>query len=65
MNRRSRSSISAFVNTNGKTDTRELILIMAKRFRVPKQKICGNLSFMICKAGTLNLVSNKPHSYVY
>ena len=65
MNRRIRSSITAFVNANGPTDSRKLIDIMAKRFGVPKQQICGNLSFMICRAGTLNLVSNKPHSYVY
>lgn len=65
MNRRIRSSILQYVNANGPTDSRKLISLMAKRFGVPKQQISGNLSFMICRAGTLNLVSNRPHSYVY
>lgn len=65
MNRRIRASITQYVNTNGPTDSRQLIALMAQRFSVPKQKISGNLSYMICKAGTLSLISNRPHSIVY
>ncbi len=65
MNKQIRRSITQYVNTNGVTDSRELIAIMAKRYGVPKQQISGNLSFMICRAGTLNLISNPPHSQVY
>ena len=65
MNRRIRASISQYVKLNGAVDTRVLIALMAKRFNVPKQKISGNLSYMICKAGTLGLISNRPHSIVF
>ena len=65
MNKRIRRSILQYVNANGPTDRRKLITIMAQRYGVPKQQISGNLSFMICRAGTLNLVRNRPHSYVF
>lgn len=65
MNRRIRSNIIKYVTNNGATDSRKLIAIMAKQYGVPKQQISGNLSFMICRAGTLKLISQRPHSMVY
>lgn len=65
MNKIIRHSILQYVNANGPTNSRKLIAIMAQRYGVPKQQISGNLSFMICREGTLNLVSNRPHSYVF
>ncbi len=65
MNGMIRNSIVQYIQANGPTDSRKLISYMAKQYAVPKQKISGNLSFMICKAGTININRNKPHSFVY
>lgn len=60
-----RAAIINYVTANGPTNSRALIKLMAARFHTTKQRICGNLSFMICRQGSLNLVSNRPNSYVY
>ena len=65
MNSRIRLFITQYINVNGATDSRKLIKLTAKRFSVPKQKICGNLSYMICKSGTLCVIRNRPYSVLY
>lgn len=64
-NFRIRRFISNYVLTHGPTDSRALITLTAKQFSTTKQRISGNISFMVCKAGTLSIIRNKPHSMVY
>ena len=65
MNRMIRNAIQNYIATNGPTDSRALISIMARRFGTTKQRISGNISFMICKAGTLSIIRNRPNSILY
>lgn len=65
MNRMIRNAIQQYIVTNGPTDSRVIIAIMAKRFGTTKQRISGNISFMVCKAGTLSIVRNRPNSILY
>lgn len=65
MNIRIRNFLSNYVAVNGPTDSSVLIALSANRFSTSRQRICGNISFMICKAGTLSIIRNKPHSIVY
>lgn len=65
MNVKIRAAIQNYVSVNGPTDSRVMINIMAKRFVTTKQRISGNISYMVCKAGTLSINRNRPHSMVY
>lgn len=65
MNRTIRNAIQQYIVMNGPTDSRALIAIMARRFRTTKQRISGNISFMVCKAGTLSIIRNRPNSILY
>ncbi len=47
MNRRIRIAILAYIASNGATDTRKVISIMAKRFNTTKQRISGNISWLV------------------
>ena len=60
-----RSAMQQHIAMNGPTDSRVLISIMARRFKTTKQRISGNISYMVCKAGTLSIIRNKPHSILY
>lgn len=65
MNRKIRNDIQNYIALNGPTDSRVLIELMAKRFSTPKQRISGNISYMVCKTGTLSIIKNKPNSILY
>ncbi len=65
MNTIIRSAMQQHIAINGPTDSRVLISIMARRFKTTKQRISGNISYMVCKAGTLSIIRNKPHSILY
>lgn len=65
MNIRIRQAILQYILTHGATDSRVIIRIFAHRFRTTKQRISGNISYMVCKAGTLSIISNKPSSIIY
>ena len=65
MNVTIRTAIQNYISVNGQTESRLIIDIMAKRFTTTKQRISGNISYMVCKAGTLSIIRNRPHSIVY
>ncbi|GFI35851.1 hypothetical protein IMSAGC015_00010 [Lachnospiraceae bacterium] len=65
MNVTIRTAIQNYISVNGPTESRLIIDIMAKRFTTTKQRISGNISYMVCKAGTLSIIRNRPHSIVY
>ena len=65
MNVTTRTAIQNYISVNGPTESRLIIDIMAKRFTTTKQRISGNISYMVCKAGTLSIIRNRPHSIVY
>ena len=64
MNRRIRIAILAYIASNGATDTRKVISIMAHRFNTTKQRISGNVSYLVT-SGTVYIVPNRPNSYIY
>jgi len=65
MNRNIRKVIQSYIATNGPTDSRVLISILASLFSTTKQRISGNVSYMVCRAGTISIIRNKPHSIIY
>jgi len=65
MNNLIRNDISAYIAINGPSDSRKVIDIMANRFSTSKQRISGNISFMVCKASTLHIIRNYPNSIIY
>lgn len=65
MNVTIRTAIQNYISVNGPIESRLIIDIMAKRFTTTKQRISGNISYMVCKAGTLSIIRNRPHSIVY
>lgn len=65
MNGRIRAAIQNFIKTNGPTDSRAVIEIFANQFSTTKQRISGNVSFMVCKAGTISIIKNNPKSILY
>lgn len=65
MNINIRSAIQQYIATNGPTDSRVVIAMFANQFNTTKQRISGNISFMVCKAKTVSIIRNKPHSVLY
>jgi len=65
MNSSIRSAVSAYIAANGPTNTRTVIYLLANQFQTTKQRISGNISFMVCRAGTLQVIRNKPNSVIY
>ena len=66
MNRRIRIAILAYIASNGKTDTRKLISIMAKRFNTTRQRISGNISWLVKTSSlTVGGVRNTNSCYIY
>lgn len=65
MNIRIRQAILQYILTHGATDSRAIIGIFAHQFGTTKQRISGNISYMVCKAGTLSIIRNRPNSIIY
>lgn len=65
MNKRIRMAIENYVKTNGAIDSRVLIAMFAKQFSTTKQRISGNISYMVCNESTLSIIRNRPHSILY
>lgn len=61
MNRKIRTAAQNYIALNGPTDSRVLITLLANRFSTSKQRVSGNISYMVCKAGTLSIVRNRSH----
>ena len=65
MNAKIRTAIQNYIAVNGATDSRTLISLLAKQFSTAKQRIAGNISYMVCRACTISIIRNKPHSILY
>lgn len=65
MNINIRAAIQQYIAANGPTDSREVIARFTNQFKTTKQRISGNISFMVCKAGTVSIIRNKPYSILY
>ena len=67
MNQRVRDYIKKYIENNGACLSRTLIGIMAKKFSVPRQQISGNLSYMICGEGSLQVIprGSGPDSLIF
>jgi hypothetical protein len=65
MNMSIRAAIQQYISANGPTDSRVVISKFASQFKTTKQCISGNISFVVCKAGTVSIIRNKPHSVLY
>lgn len=65
MNMRIRNAIYRYLEANVPTDSRFIITMFATLFKTTKQRISGNISFMVCKAKTISIIRSKPHSVLY
>lgn len=65
MNNAIRAAIQNYILANGPTDSRVLISLLAKQFSTTKQRISGNISYMVCRVSTISIIRNKPHSVLY
>lgn len=65
MNIMIRTAVQNYIAVNGPTDSRVLITLIANRFSTSKQRVSGNISYIVCKVGTLSIVRNRPHSIIY
>ena len=46
-------------------NTREVIDRFARQYKVPRQRIAGNLRHMAHAERSITIVANKPHSIMY
>ena len=66
MNRRIRAAILAYIASNGATDTRKVISIMSKRFNITRQRISGNISWLVrISSLTVGGTRNTNSCYIY
>ena len=59
-----RNSILALIAVNGKTSTRFIIRLMASLFGTTRQRISGNISYLVT-SGKVQISRNYPHSVIY
>lgn len=64
-NKQIRRAIRNYIMHYGKQDTRVIIDTFSKAFHTTKQRISGNISCMKCIDGSINIISNRPHSIMY
>lgn len=64
MNRRIRAAILAYIASNGATDTRKVISIMSKRFNTTRQRISGNISWLVRTSLTVGGERNTNSCYI-
>lgn len=64
MNGRIRAAILADIHKNGARNTRKLNDTYSKLFNTTKQRISGNISFLVT-SGTVSIVRNRPNSCIY
>lgn len=66
MNARIRAAILAYIAKNGATNTRTVISIMAHRFNTTKQRISGNISWLVrISSLTVGGKRNTNSCYIY
>lgn len=59
-----RQEIENLIAMNGTMDSRVIILLMSKKHNTAKQRIAGNISFMLRKKSQ-SVFRNKPYSLLY
>lgn len=64
INSRIRRAILRWIAVHGQTDTRQLIRNMAISFGTTKQRISGNISYLV-RNYAVNINRNFPHSTIY
>lgn len=64
MNRRIRAAILTDIRKNGASNTRRLNSVYSKLFCTSKQRISGNISYLVT-SGTVSIVRNRPNSYIF
>lgn len=62
MNEIIRDSILDYIDANGVTDTRTMVETMARWFETSKQRIAGNISYLVCKTGKLSILRMKGYN---
>lgn len=65
MNKKIRRAIKIYVKKKGTVDSRMVIELFAKKFSTTRHQVSGNISYMVCKQGSLSIIRNKPHSILY
>lgn len=66
MNARIRTAILAYIAKNGATNTRTVISIMSKRFNTTRQRVCGNISWLVrISSLTVGGKRNTNSCYIY
>lgn len=64
INRNIRRAILTYIKHNHRFPTRQAIAQYAQQFKVPKQVVSGNISWLV-RSGQTNIHRNKPYSYLY
>lgn len=64
LNRQIRATIMQYLIRGNIIDTRIFIDYLARKYNTPKQRICGNLSFMK-RSGAIRIYSSRPYSVAY
>ena len=59
-----RNMISSRVSKNN-IDSRILANDIANILGIPVFRVFGNMSYMMCKEQSVNIIRNKPHSVLY
>ena len=61
INKAIRSDIKDYLAKRGPIDSRVMIGMMAKKYRTTRQRVCGDISFMVCREGSIFITGSKPH----
>ncbi len=64
MNRQIRAAILADIRKYGARNTRRLNTIYSRRFKTTKQRISGNISYLVT-SGAVSIVRHRPNSYIF
>lgn len=64
-NKTIRNDIERYLHTYGPKNVRALITLFAAKYSTSKQRIAGNISYMVCKEMTATIISNAPNSVIY
>lgn len=65
MNVNIRTDIFNMLKANGKMKTRSVITILAKKYSTPKQRISGNISYMVSKLGNIEVERKYQNSEIF
>lgn len=60
-----RQTIEDYIKANGRQNTRRVISKFARELGTSKQRISGNISYMKCVDGTIDIIPNKPNSIMF